>query len=118
MVRHSWIISEKKTTGSVSSSESRKRSRNMDHAVAGGFVVAATLAGVIVALSCGTSGLPASVSRDVASQMVLVVVMVMMGHCYSSGSWEWTRRSMARAASDTMRSAPDSSPAIVAWRTQ
>jgi hypothetical protein len=58
--------------------------------VAGVFVMAATPAGVI-GMSSGTNGLRAAVCRNVASQLALVVVMVMMGHCYSSGSQERTR---------------------------
>ncbi|MCA1736972.1 MAG: hypothetical protein LC739_13000 [Actinobacteria bacterium] len=52
--------------------------------MAGVFVVAATLAGVIVGMGSRTNGLRASACRDIASQMILVVMMVMMGHVYFS----------------------------------
>jgi hypothetical protein len=50
--------------------------------VAGVFVVAATLAGVIVDMDSRTN-FGASICRDVAGQMILVGPMVMMGHRYS-----------------------------------
>ncbi|MGH8958993.1 MAG: hypothetical protein ACRDVK_10005 [Acidimicrobiia bacterium] len=45
------------------------------------FVVAAPLAGVMSGMGSGTNGLRVSLCGYVASQMVLVV---MMGHLYSS----------------------------------